>query len=84
MKYVPTDQKHNRRSSYESNGSRQFPHVSSAVAASCFVHIFDQTQFPDAPLCHLVEGQMFMRVLQFSEKTFVLYICINYYLLLWN
>lgn len=48
-----TDQKDYRRSSYESDGSRQFPHVSSTVAARCLVHIFDQAQLSDAPLCDL-------------------------------
>lgn len=48
-----TDQEDYRWSSYESDGSRQFPHVSSTVAARWLVHIFDQAQLPDAPLCHL-------------------------------
>lgn len=52
-----TDQEDDGRPSNQSDGRRQLPHVAAAVAARRLVHVLDQAQLANAPLCHLVDGR---------------------------
>lgn len=52
-----TDQEDDGRPSDQSDGRGQLPHVAAAVAARRLVHVLDQAQLANAPLCHLVDGR---------------------------